>query len=319
MNPSDTLIGKSPSIRKVVASVQRVAPTERPVLISGETGTGKELVARMIHALSPRRDQPFVAVNFGAIPESLVESELFGHEKGAFTGAASKKSGLFERAQGGTFFMDEIGEMPLPLQVKLLRVLERREVRPVGSTENRNVDVRLVAATNRDLWKDVEAGRFREDLFFRLNVIQIFLPPLRERREDVPLLIRHFLETANREYEKTIIGFTDEALGILMAYAYPGNVRELQNIIQHAVIFSEDNTVGPPDLPPHVTAARPRLTTSLASEGAPIDGELPTLEEMEKRMIQVAMAKYGGNHTEVAKKLGVSRSTLWRKIKQYQL
>ncbi len=315
---SEIVVGKTPLMKKVLAVVKRVAATDIPVLILGETGTGKELIARMIHALSARQDKPFVAVNFGAIPENLVETELFGHARGAFTGAVIKKEGLFHRAQGGTFFMDEIGDMPQPLQVKLLRVLERGEVRGVGETENRSVDVRVLAATNRDLWKEVEAGRFREDLFFRLNVVQIYLPPLRDRKEDIPMLIRHFLEQFNRQYEKTIIGFSDETLAILMNYEYPGNVRELENIIQHAVIFSEDNTVGPSDLPPHVTVAKPRLTTPFQTEVA-VDGEVPTLEEMEKRLIQVALTRYKGNHTEVAKKLGISRSTLWRKLKHYQL
>lgn len=314
------IIGKSHAMRKVLAMVQRVAPTDSPVLILGETGTGKELVARMIHELSPRRPKPFVAVNFGAIPDNLIESELFGHKRGAFTGAVGESGGLFARAEGGTFFMDEIGEMPFSLQVKLLRVLENREVRRVGDTESRGVDVRLVAATNRDLWKDVEAGRFREDLFFRLNVVQIYLPPLRERKEDIPTLIRHFLEQFNRQYEKTIIGFTDEALGILMDYEYAGNVRELENIIQHAVIFSEDNTVGPDDLPSQLTMVRPRLTTTPSPEAsAGSDGEVSTLEQVEKQAIQGALVKYKHNHTEVAKRLGISRSTLWRKLKQYGL
>lgn len=317
---TDVMIGKAPAIKKILAVVKRVAVTGSPVLIQGETGTGKELVARLIHALSPRRDQPFVAVNFGAIPESLVETELFGHAKGAFTGAIMKKEGLFERAQGGTFFMDEIGEMPLGLQVKLLRVLERGEVRPIGETSSRGVDVRVVAATNRDLWKAVEAGKFREDVLFRINVVQIYLPPLRERKEDIPLLIRHFLERYNRQYEKALVGFSDDALAILMNYAYPGNIRELENIIQHAVIFSDDNTVGPSDLPPHVSISRPQITAPASMGGAAVpDGELPTMEEMEKRLIQAALVRYADNHAEMARRLGISRSTLWRKLKLYQL
>lgn len=310
------IVGKSPTIKKVVTLISKIAPTNSTVLITGETGTGKELIAKSVHNLSKRKDKPFVTINCGAIPDNLIESELFGYKKGAFTGAVQDKKGLFEYSNGGTFFLDEIGEMPMPLQVKLLRVLEEGEVRRVGDNEAFKVDVRIITATNQDLWKLVESGKFREDLFFRINVVQIYIPPLRDRRDDIPVLIRHFLEEYNREYEKNIIGFSDESLSMLMNYFYPGNVRELQNIIQHAVIFSEHNTITPKDLPAYISSSRPLLSSS---ENAQLTDDIPPLEEMEKAIIKKALAKYNANYSEIAKKLGISRSTLWRKIKQYNL
>lgn len=314
MRPEE-IIGKSPSINKIINLIKKIAPTNSAVLISGETGTGKELVARAIHGLSKRNDKAFVTLNCAAIPETLIESELFGYRKGAFTGATENKKGLFEIANEGTIFMDEIGEMPLFLQAKILRVLENGELRNLGSQETMHVDIRIIAATNKDLWKEVEKGKFREDLFFRLNVVQVFIPPLRKRKEDVPILIKHFLDGYNIQYEKNIIGFSDGALSLLLNYSYPGNVRELQNIVQHAVIFSEGNTIAKEDLPIHVLASRPLLTSTSES----VSEEELTLQEMEKKFIKKIMEKYQGNHTEAAKKLGISRSTLWRKLKEYNL
>ena len=293
----EEILGKSHSIKKIKNLIEKIASTNSTVLISGETGTGKELIAKTIHSLSKRNDKPFVAINCSAIPENLIESELFGHKKGAFTGAIEHKKGLFEVASGGTFFMDEIAEMPAPLQVKLLRVIESGEIRSVGSVDYINVDVRIISATNKDLWREVEKGRFREDLFFRLNVVQIYLPPLRERKEDIPILLREFLEEYNRQYEKNIIAFSDDTLSLLLDYSYPGNIRELQNIVQHAVIFSDNNIISKMELPAHVTASRPLLTTSEEPQ------EIPTIEAMEKELIRRALIKYNGKYSEVAKKI----------------
>ena len=249
------LIGTSAAMHRVYELVSQVAETRTNVLISGESGTGKELVARAIHARSDRRDRPFVAINCGAIPENLLESELFGHVKGAFTGAVSGKEGLFETADGGTLLLDEVGELPASLQVKLLRVLQERTIRRVGGTSDRRVDVRILAATNRRLEQEVAGGRFREDLYYRLNVIQIALPPLRERREDIPLLVQHFVEKYARELGKPIRGVGAAAAERLLAYPYPGNVRELENAIERAVALSRDGEIGPDALPPQRTAS----------------------------------------------------------------
>lgn len=306
------IIGKSPGIKKIHSFIAKVAPTDGTVLILGETGVGKELIAKEIHNLSKRSEKPFVAINCGAIPDTLIESELFGHKKGSFTGAIADKSGLFESANEGTFFMDEIGEMSLSLQVKLLRVLENGEVRRIGENESSHVNVRIISASNKDLWNLVESGKFREDLLFRLNVVQIYIPPLRERREDIPPLIRHLLEIYNNKYEKNIISIADDALSILLNYSYPGNVRELENILQHAVIFSENNTIAKNELPSQVLSSRQLLTPAQ-------EEEIIKLDDIEKEFIKKALIKYNNNHTGAAKKLGISRSTLWRKIKKYNL
>ena len=243
------LIGQSEGIREVLVKVEQIAPVSSTVLIEGESGTGKELVARAIHRLSPRRNKPFIAVNVGALPETLLESELFGHEKGAFTGAAERRIGRFELADTGTLFLDEIGDVPLATQVKLLRVLEEREITRVGGTQSIPVDVRVVAATNNPLRDGVEEGRFRSDLYYRLNVLNIYLPPLRERREDIPILVRQFITELSRQHDRPFKGISPEALEMLVDYAWPGNVRELRNLVESMVVLAPGREIGPADIP----------------------------------------------------------------------
>jgi DNA-binding NtrC family response regulator len=246
------LIGESEGIRQVLVQVEQIAPVSSTVLIEGESGTGKELVARAIHALSPRRNRPFIAVNVGALPETLLESELFGHEKGAFTGAAERRLGRFELANGGTLFLDEIGEVPPSTQVRLLRVLEEREVTRVGGTQSIPIDVRVVAATNNPLREAVETGQFRADLFYRLNVLHIYLPPLRERREDIPILVRRFVRELSRQHDRPFRGISAEALQLLVDYPWPGNVRELRNLVESMVVLAPGREIGPADIPPQI-------------------------------------------------------------------
>ncbi len=298
------LIGTSSAMHRVYELVGQVAETKTNVLISGESGTGKELVARAIHARSDRRDRPFVAINCGAIPENLLESELFGHVKGAFTGAVSGKEGLFETADGGTLLLDEIGELSPALQVKLLRVIQDRTIRRVGGTSDRRVDVRILAATNRRLEDEVAAGRFREDLYYRLNVIQISLPPLRDRLEDVPLLVQHFVEKYARELGRPIRDVSPEALAPLLTYPYPGNVRELENVIERAVALSRDGSIGVDALPPQVL--RPPEAASAAR--IPSGGvDLETLvNDYERGLLLEALQRAGGVKKRAAQLLGVS-------------
>ena len=243
------LIGQSEGIREVLVKVEQIAPVSSTVLVEGESGTGKELVARAIHRLSPRRNKPFIAVNVGALPETLLESELFGHEKGAFTGAAERRIGRFELADTGTLFLDEIGDVPLATQVKLLRVLEEREITRVGGTQSIPVDVRVVAATNKPLLDGVEEGRFRSDLYYRLNVLSVYLPPLRERREDIPILVRQFITELSRQHDRPFKGISPEALEMLVDYAWPGNVRELRNLVESMVVLAPGREIGPADIP----------------------------------------------------------------------
>jgi len=243
------LIGQSEAIREVLVKVEQIAPVSSTVLIEGESGTGKELVARAIHRLSPRRNKPFIAVNVGALPETLLESELFGHEKGSFTGAAERRIGRFELADTGTLFLDEIGDVPLATQVKLLRVLEEREITRVGGTQSIPVDVRVVAATNNPLRDGVEDGRFRSDLYYRLNVLSIYLPPLRERREDIPILVRQFIAELSRQHDRPFNGISPEALEMLADYSWPGNVRELRNLVESMVVLAPGREIGPADIP----------------------------------------------------------------------
>lgn len=306
---AENIIGKSAEIRKVIDLSGKVAGTDSTVLITGETGVGKELIARYIHHMSPRREKAFVALNCGAIPETLLESELFGHIKGAFTDAVADKKGLFEEANDGTFFLDEIGELSLTTQVKLLRLIENQEITPVGSNEVKKINARIIAATNKDLSESVRKGLFREDLFFRINVIQIHIPPLRERKKDIPPLIAYYLRVYSKQLKKEIRGISEEAMTMLLNYEYPGNVRELENIIQHAIIVAEGGMVTKNELPSFVPA---RL--SLPEPVIPL---FKTMDETEKEAIQETLLKCNGNQSKAAKKLAIGRTTLIRKIKKY--
>ncbi len=306
------IAGRSAAMQELVNMVETVAPSEATVLITGESGTGKELAARAIQAASTRRDKPFVTVNCAALSESLLESELFGHEKGAFTGADRRREGRFRQADGGTLFLDEIGELPLPLQAKLLRALQQGEVQRVGSDTPLTVDVRVIAATNRNLKAEVEAGRFREDLFYRLNVIALEVPPLRARRDDIPVLAAVFLERFARANRKTIKGFTPQAMDRLVKYAWPGNVRELENAVERAVILCMGEYIGERDLPLTV-----RGTDDTARPAAELAGL--TLEEVERRAIRATLREVDDNKSEAARRLGITRSTLHNKLKRYGL
>jgi transcriptional regulator with PAS, ATPase and Fis domain len=296
---------------QVLDLVGRVAPTDATVLIRGESGTGKEVIAKAIHHASARARAAFVAVNCGALPEPLLESELFGHIKGAFTGANLNKKGLFEEAHGGTLFLDEVGEMTPGLQVKLLRALQSGEVRPVGATQVITVDTRVVAATNRDLEPMIRQGAFREDLFYRLNVIPIVLPPLRERREDIPLLAEHFLSRF-AERQGRVLRLHATAVERLLRYAWPGNVRELENAMERASILARGEAIEAGDLPPHVGAG-------LALGPAPGLAAEQTLAETERAHIIQMLERHGWNHSRAAEALGIGRTTLWRKLKEYGL
>ena len=301
--------GKSPRMLDVYKLVARVAPTTATVLVVGESGTGKELVARAIHTRSPRAGKAFVPVNCTALSESLLESELFGHARGAFTGAVSAKRGLFEMANDGTLFLDEIGDMGPKMQAQLLRVLQDGEVRPVGGTESIRVDVRLVCATNRDLEADVKTGRFREDLYFRINVVTVRMPPLRERAGDIPILVRHFLAKIARRESRSEASVSPEALEVLCRHSWPGNVRELENAIERAVAVAKGNVVLPSDLPVEVYGGSP------AQPGEIFD-DRPTLSELEKRYIALILAECGGNKKKAAERLGIDRRTLYRALER---
>ncbi|MGO8700081.1 MAG: sigma-54-dependent transcriptional regulator [Limisphaerales bacterium] len=307
----DNVIGESPAMGEVFDVVRQVAPTRTTVLLLGESGTGKELIAKAIHQLSPRAQLPMVTVHCAALAPTLLESELFGHEKGAFTGAYERRVGRFEQAQGGTLFLDEIGEIDQTLQVKLLRFLGERTFERVGSNKTLTADVRLVAATNKDLEEQIKAGKFREDLYFRLAVVQITLPPLRERTGDIVLLARVFLEEFAAENNKKVNEFTPDALEALMNYAWPGNVRELRTAIEHAVVLSRGDKVGLRDLPPALRGVGTKFS-------APAPSDL-TVAEGEKHLILRALKESDGNRTTAAKKLGLSRRTLHRKLHLYHL
>ena len=307
---TEKLVRTGHAMRRVLELVGKVAPTDSTVLLTGETGTGKEVLANLIHQISPRRDKAFVAVSCAALPETLLESELFGYKKGAFTGATSDKTGLFEEADKGTIFLDEVSEMALMTQVKLLRVLQNGELRRVGDTVTRRVNVRVIAATNKELREHINKGAFREDLYFRLNVIQIHLPPLRERMDALPNLIDYFVDKFSRKLGKRISGVDESAQTLLENYHYPGNIRELENIIEHAVIMTDGRFIEAHDLPDHVRFQIERLALPGVSEP-----DFITLEQMEKGLIVDTLRKCSGNQTVAAQKLGISRSTLWRKIK----
>lgn len=306
----ESILGKSPAMRAVFEKVRLVADTKSTVLITGESGTGKELVARALHQNGGRRNKPFVPVNVTAIPETLVESELFGHEKGAFTGAAERRAGLFQTAHGGTLFIDEIGEMSPGVQSKLLRAIENRRVMPVGSAKEIDVDVRLVAATNRNLYDEVKEGTFREDLYYRLKVVEIHLPPLRDRPEDIPLLARFFLDKIARENHRCVRDIAPEALDLLLAYSWPGNVRELRNTLEGTVVLSSRERIEVADLPEFLRQG--------ASAQAVIRRGM-TMAEIEKEAIRRALEQTGGCRTEAAAILDLSVRTLQRKIKEFNL
>ncbi len=325
--PSETkthlqdIVGKSAVMLEVYKLVARVAATTATVLVEGESGTGKELVARAIHTHSPRAGAPFVPVNCTALTESLLESELFGHARGAFTGAVATKRGLFEASNGGTMFLDEIGDMGPKMQAQLLRTLQDGEVRPVGGSDSIRVDVRLVCATNKDLDEEVKAGRFREDLYFRINVVTIQLPPLRDRGEDVPILVAHFLAKLARRERRETAALSPEALKLLTTYSWPGNVRELENAIERAVAVAKGGVVLPSDLPPEISGGggpftpQPQLTAAARNE-AGLLADRPTLAELERRYIQLVLAECGGNKKKAAEKLGIDRRTLYRALER---
>jgi two-component system, NtrC family, response regulator AtoC len=306
------IVGRSPQLAAALGLAEKVARHPSSVLITGESGTGKELVARYVHRASPRADEPFVAVNCGAIPEALLESELFGHAKGAFTGATSEREGLFAEADGGTLFLDELGELPMPLQVKLLRALQEGEVRRVGDNVARTVDVRLVAATARDLETDVAEGKFRSDLYYRVNVMRIHLPALRERTEDVPELVRHFIDRFNRRLGLQVEGATAAAMRRLMEYPWPGNVRELENVVERAMVLADGPQLGADQLPALLTPTAPTSPVS------PLDLSVKRrTEELERTLIAEALTRTRGNRTRAAKLLDLSHRALLYKIREY--
>lgn len=302
------IITQDAVMHRLLATARQIAPTDCNALITGETGTGKELLARYIHAHSERASAPFVAVNCGALQEELLANELFGHEKGAYTGAGEARAGLIESADGGTLFLDEIGEMSLAMQIKLLRVIQEREVQRLGSTQPAAVDVRFVAATNRDLRDEVASGRFRHDLYFRLDVVTLHLPPLAERRDDVPLLAYYFLKRIARRMDRPVDDITPEAMALLGDYDYPGNVRELENLIERGVALASGTELTPTQLPP---ALAERAVQVVRREGE----RLPTLEEREVEYIHWVLRHTGGNRTRAADILGIDRVSLWRKLK----
>ena len=314
------IIGKSDAMQKVLNLVMQVAPTRATILIQGESGTGKELIAKAIHASSPRADRLFVPVNSGSLPVDLLESTLFGHVKGAFTSAIASKKGLFELADNGTLFFDEIGTVGLETQTKLLRVLQEREFMPLGSTETIKVDVRVLAATNVDLSRLVADGRFREDLYYRLNVIAIHLPPLRERKEDIPLLASHFFSKYCEENGKPLRQFSADALRILLDYEWPGNVRELENAVERAVVLSSSEEVGPELLPESLIRSGKRIWNLLPSLNGNLQSSLfEILEECERRIISEMLDRTNGNQTEAAERFQVPLSTLNQKIKRLSI
>jgi DNA-binding NtrC family response regulator len=315
------MIGTSPAMMQVYHQVREVAKHETAtVLITGESGTGKELVARAVHDLSRRKERPFVEINCGSLPFNLLETELFGHERGAFTDAKTRKVGLFEEAAGGTIFLDEIGEMDMGLQVKLLRVLEDRRIRRLGGTRNIDIDARVVAATNRDLKRAIESREFREDLYYRLNVFPIHLPPLRERREDIPPLLDHFIRRFSREFRKNIREVSRDALDLLRRYHWPGNVRELRNLVERICIMHHDEVIRPECLPKEIFGDVPPRAEGIPSDIPPAGIDLEKLvENLERELIGKALAITGGNVAKTARLVNVARGTLRYKLEKYRL
>jgi DNA-binding NtrC family response regulator len=304
------MVGRTGAMVEVYKTIARVAPGRSTVLVLGESGTGKELVARAIHNHSPRRDRAFLAVDCAALPETLLETELFGHVRGAFTGAVGEARGLFVEADGGTIFLDEIGDISPNLQARLLRVLQEHEVRPVGATEWRSVDVRVIAATNRDLAAAVAAERFREDLFYRLKVVTLALPPLRERRDDIPLLVDHLLRRFARDLGRPALGISEDALALLCAHDWPGNVRELAHVLERGVALAQHPVLSTEDLPPEVRQAAPALSATTLPDR-------PTLRELKRRYIRQVLEEAGGNVSRAASVLGVDRRSLYRMLQRY--
>ncbi|RJO67513.1 MAG: sigma-54-dependent Fis family transcriptional regulator [Myxococcales bacterium] len=309
-----------PAMKELFSIAKVIAPTDSTVLITGESGTGKEMLAQYIHYNSNRTDGPLVPVNCGAIPENLMESELFGHVKGAFTGAIATRKGRLKNAEGGTLFLDEVGELPAHMQVKLLRVLQTKEFEPVGSSKTEASDFRVIAATNKDLEREVEEGRFREDLYYRLNVIPLHIPPLRARRDDIPRLVEYFVERFNREKNCRIAGFADEAMSILHSYGWPGNIRELENIVERMVIIKQAGLVEASELPAKIkngaTLPAAELGGDLPDEGLDFNDEV---DKLERRMILMALKRTGGNRNQAAKVLNLNRTTLVEKIKKKKI
>ena len=313
----ESLIGRAPTMETLFDKMRQVAPTQSSVLIVGESGTGKELVAKALHNASTRREERFLAINCGAIPSDILESELFGHEKGAFTGAVSRKIGKFEMASGGTLFLDEISELPYELQVKLLRVLEERQVMRVGGDQLIDLDFRLIAATNRDIEEAVEKGDFREDLYYRLKVVSLRIPPLRERLSDLPLLAEHFLEEICEREGKEPMQLTDESLSVLSGHTWPGNVRELRNVIESVAVFHAGGDIKPSDLPSDLRAVEPKIQGT----GGPVQatfGEPKSMAEIERQAILETLERTDGKRAETAKLLGIGLRTLQRKLKEYR-
>jgi len=308
------IIGRSSTMTKLLDTVSHVASTEATILITGDSGTGKEMIANAIHYNSQRKEAPFIKINCAALTETLLESELFGHEKGAFTGADRRREGKFRQAEGGSLFLDEVSEMSQSMQVKLLRVLQERELTRVGGDEVIKINVRLIAASNKDLRKQIQAGLFREDLFYRLNVVNLFVPPLRERREDIPLLAQHFLNLFNRKNNVNIKGFTPRAIEKLLKYGWPGNVRELMNAVERAVVLSRNDYLDADELVLMMVENYPSEKNEQLSESAE---NLP-LEEVEKRTILGALDNTGGNKSEAARRLGITRKTLRKKLDKYE-
>jgi len=304
------LIGKSPSMQKIYDLIERISDSSSNVLITGESGTGKELVAKAIHYNGVRKEGPFVAINCAAIPETLLESELFGYKKGAFTDAKSDKKGLIFKANEGTLFLDEITEMPFTLQAKLLRVIEEREVRPLGDTNSYPIDVRIISTSNRDIASLIQQGRFREDLYYRLKVIDIEMPPLRERKEDIPILVQHFIHKFSKELKKAVSSVSEDALKILLNYFWPGNVRELENIIQRAITLSQHEVILPDDLPASIIQKTDEKLFEKAME------EKFTLDQLEKEYVKRVLIETGGNKSKAAERLGLDRKTLYRKLEE---